>query len=55
VVVVVTDDAADVSLAKSLLSIGDNARGAICVIVSTDKGEIEDEDSCRLFEKLSLF
>lgn len=48
VFVVVTDDAVDVSLIKSLTSSGDDTRAVTCIIVSTD------DDSCCAFAKLPL-
>jgi len=50
--VVVIDDAAEVSLIKSLLSIEGDARAAICTIVSTDDDEGDREGSRRWNEKL---
>jgi hypothetical protein len=45
VFVVVTDDAADVSLMKSLLSNEGDARVVICTIVSTEDDEGDGEGS----------
>ena len=48
VFVVVTDEAVDVSLIKSLLSSEGDVRVAICTIVSTeDDDEGDGEGSCR--------
>ena len=52
VFVVVTDDAADVSLIKSLLSSEGDAHVVICTIVSTEDDEGDGEGSCRGCEKL---
>lgn len=47
VFIVVTDDAVDVSLIKSLLSSEGDARVVICTIVSTDDDEGDREGSRR--------
>jgi hypothetical protein len=54
VFVVVTDDAVDVSLIKSLLSSEGDARVVICTIVSTEDDEGDGEGSRRRYEKLPI-
>jgi hypothetical protein len=54
VLVVVTDDAADVSLIKSLLSREGDARVVICTIVSIEEDEGDREGSRHRCEKLPV-
>ena len=52
VFVVVTDEAVDVSLIKSLVSSEGDARVVICTIVSTEDDEDDDEGSHCWIEKV---
>lgn len=53
-VVVVIEDAVDVSLIKSLLSMEGDARVVSCTIVSTEEDEGDGEGSRCWYEKLPL-